>query len=49
MKMKQSPSKAKTSLFHEYTTLAQETSDYLEYYLTTFAGKNQGIATEILK
>lgn len=37
--MKQ-PLKIKTSLYQEYVALAQETTDYLEYYLTNFGGKD---------
>lgn len=29
--------------------LVQETSDYLEYYLTNFGGKDEGTAAELLR
>ena len=36
--------KLKLNMFQEYLSLAQETIDYLEYYLTTFVGRDQETA-----
>lgn len=44
-----SPFRPKCSLYQEFMQLSQDTSDYLEYYLTTYAGEESGKASDLLK